>query len=332
MIKFSSHSQQYRLLSKIYETTSSSLLLTGAEGVGKFTVALQYAKLLNCLSPIHEEYYAPCDSCTQCMKIAKKIHPDIKVVEPDPKTGNIKIDQIRELSEDAVAAPLEGKKRVFIIRDADKMLSGAASAFLKFLEEPLPKIQHILTSARPYALLPTIYSRCTSLRLPPVDSEEIANMLVTCYDRSREDALSLAAISQGAVGRAIELITDGERNSYRMEWISVLSQIHKLQPYTLSIKLDALFKGADANSILELAISWFRDLMILKYGLGEELLINRDCLNLLNEQAAVVSVNSLTRIFNGISGVQKQLSMQVVDSFALDKYFKFLSIIMSSAQ
>ena len=97
----------------IKDKIPNSLLFTGLKGVGKFSSAIWLACLVNCTNP--DLNLRPCGRCPHCRKISQLNSVDIHVVEPDPNTLNLKIDQIRELVLEATSAPSELRKKIFIV-------------------------------------------------------------------------------------------------------------------------------------------------------------------------------------------------------------------------
>jgi DNA polymerase-3 subunit delta' len=108
-----------------------------------------------------------------------------------------------------------GPRQVFIIADAEALApqessSEAANALLKLLEEPPAGTTLILTSAEPGRLLPTIRSRTTQFHLPHLSPEEVQEFLETQAGVDPEEAQRAAALSRGAIGRALGFLRDGE--------------------------------------------------------------------------------------------------------------------------
>ena len=118
-----------RLMEK--ETVPHAFLFSGMAGTGKFATAQEFAKALNCLSP---QDYDSCGGCTACRKLEEGLHPDVVQIKSDGVF--IKLEQIRELRKRFRFRPFEGKYRVVIIQDAQKLVEQAANAILKILEEP----------------------------------------------------------------------------------------------------------------------------------------------------------------------------------------------------
>ena len=183
-------------------TLPSSLLLQGPRGVGKQRLALWIAEQLLCT-----EQDAPCGACRACRYVRNLTHPDLHWVFPRPrlKDADPDLDQVRDdygeataerastsglyaapsgsegiyvatvrsLVQRAAMAPAMGKRKIFIVGDAERMVPQegadmAANAFLKLLEEPPADTTIILTSSEPGALLPTIRSRVVAVRVPLV--------------------------------------------------------------------------------------------------------------------------------------------------------------------
>ena len=117
-------------------TLPPSLLLAGPRGIGKRMTATAIATTLNCLQPRPPGAFETdaCGECTSCRRIARGVHPDVLVLEPDE--GKIKIEQIRDAIDRANYRPFEGRRRVVIVDDADAMVSAAQNALLITVEEP----------------------------------------------------------------------------------------------------------------------------------------------------------------------------------------------------
>jgi DNA polymerase-3 subunit delta' len=173
-------------------------LFYGLEGVGKRTTAEVFARSLNCT-----EEDPPCGACSSCRKAEHRNHPDIVTVAEDGPI--IKIGTVKELLGQMKFRPREGRMRVFIMPEADRMNPAAANALLKTLEEPSAGNILLLTTARPHALPMTILSRCQLLRFPPLTREEVACFLREKNSVTPDAAAILAASSGGSIGKALEM-------------------------------------------------------------------------------------------------------------------------------
>jgi DNA polymerase-3 subunit delta' len=205
------HQRLISLLSRaiVRGTLPSSLLFAGPRGVGKRRTALALAQAVNCLEPRKSESAGArmpldaCGRCPSCSRIARGMHPDVIVVEPGD-TGSIKIEQVREVIDRSAYRPFEGRRRVTVIDEADAMAEAAQSALLKTLEEPSASSLFVLVSAMPDVLLPTVRSRCSTLRFGRLTSADVAGVLVREHEFNEREAHAAAADADGSIGAALE--------------------------------------------------------------------------------------------------------------------------------
>ncbi|NLV40668.1 MAG: DNA polymerase III subunit delta' [Candidatus Hydrogenedentes bacterium] len=210
------------------------LLLWGPSGVGKRLAALEMAKALNCDGGGGTG--DACDQCRPCAKIGAGNHPDVKLIEPTGKTRIIKTQVVEEICDTTAYRPFEGRRRVYVIEEADRMNEAAQNKFLKTLEEPSTSTTFILLTDVPRQLLPTIRSRCQGVRFGMLPRETVAGLLWEQRGLSADAADTIAALSQGQMSRALDLCR-GERRQ------AVLSVVRRLKqgddPLTLSEEFDA---------------------------------------------------------------------------------------------
>jgi DNA polymerase-3 subunit delta' len=187
-------------------TLPPTLLFTGPAGVGKYAVAKAVAAVLNCLSPALDGEWAidACGVCRACERIARDAHVDVFTLAPDDR-GSIKIDAVRSVLERTAFRPFEGRRRVVIIRDADRLEDASQNALLKLLEEPPTGSVFLLTTAVPGALLPTVRSRCMRLTFGRLTTSEVTDVLVRVFEMTEDSAREAAAMSNGGVGEALAL-------------------------------------------------------------------------------------------------------------------------------
>jgi len=187
-----------------------SLIFSGPSGIGKQMAAVATAQALNCLAPvvrapgsstfdIHE--FDACGTCAACARIARGVHPDVLLLEPNDK-GNIKIDQVRDAIDRAGYRPFEGRRRVTIINQADGLETSAQNGLLKVLEEPPASSVFILVTALPDTLLATVRSRCPQLRFRALEPDDVMSALQKRgYDERKARQAVLRA--GGSIGAAL---------------------------------------------------------------------------------------------------------------------------------
>lgn len=214
------HRRLVSLLSKAIarETLPPSLVLAGPAGIGKRSTALAIAQTVNCPTPWTGALDAgageqplvlerdACGVCPACRRIERGIHPDVILIAPDTM-GTIKIDVIRDAIDRSGYRPFEARRRVVVIDEADAMQAPAQSALLKTLEEPPGSSMFLLVSSLPDALLPTVRSRCPSLRFGALSTAEVAAVLERDHGYATQDAWAAAADADGSVGHALSAQT-----------------------------------------------------------------------------------------------------------------------------
>ena len=228
-------------------TLPSALLLQGPRGIGKQRLALWLAQLLLC-----DSTDAPCDKCKGCQFVRALTHPDLHWFFPRPRLKDaddlakvkadyaeaiaeraedqglyelpsgmdaIYFDVVRLIVQTAVLSPAIAKRKVFVIGDAERMVSQegkeeGANAFLKLLEEPPADTTFVLTSSEPGALLPTIRSRVVVTRVTPLPLEEMRRFVADPAVRKRVSAAD-AAVLEMAAGAPGRLLSDAELDAAR---------------------------------------------------------------------------------------------------------------------
>ncbi|MBI5091297.1 MAG: DNA polymerase III subunit delta' [Candidatus Hydrogenedentes bacterium] len=191
----------------------------GPGGVGKRLAALEMAKAVNCAKGTGDA----CDTCLSCRKVASGNHPDVKIVAPVKKSRIINVETIEGVNEFAALRAYESKWRVFVILDADRMGLEAQNHFLKTLEEPPGASLFLLVTEYPRRLLPTIRSRCQMLRFGALRPETVVDLLQAQRDLPLEVARSVAAVAQGQMSRALDLV-DSEKRDIVIEIARRLSE------------------------------------------------------------------------------------------------------------
>ena len=198
------HVEVRRLLARAVERASlpPSLVLTGPDGVGKRQVGLGLAMLLNC-ETLRDDGALACGVCRACERIGRGVHTDVILLEPG-ESGAIKVDEVRRVVDQASFRPFEGRRRVVIIDEADRLVPEAQNALLKTLEEPPAASVFLLVTARSQLLLPTVRSRCPQLRFGSLTVAEVVDVLVTRHDFEPAAARAAAAAADGSVAGALE--------------------------------------------------------------------------------------------------------------------------------
>lgn len=184
-------------------------LITGPKGIGKRRFA-QWAAQALLAGEDGRSGSAPGIEATRSLLEAGS-HPDHRILEPPEEgkgsaTGSIIVEQIRELADFLHSYPAIAPWRTLIVDSIDDMNINAANAFLKELEEPREQTVYLLVSHSPARLLPTIRSRCRTLRLFPMSEEDTRSVLLAEEpDLSTAELDALVRVADGAPGMAIDL-------------------------------------------------------------------------------------------------------------------------------
>lgn len=189
-------------------------IFAGPEGVGKFTTAREWARLLLCKSPVTENDFADsCGLCRSCLLFQAGSHPDFNHVYKElvefTKEGkgkktpvDLPIDVIREfLIEKITTKPTLSNRKVFVVSQAERLNASSQNALLKSLEEPPEYCCIILLCTRMEQLLPTTKSRCQIIRFGTIAENRIIEKL-TEMGIEEGSAQYLARLAQSSLGLA----------------------------------------------------------------------------------------------------------------------------------
>jgi DNA polymerase-3 subunit delta' len=270
----------------------NSYLFLGNEGIGKKYVALQFAKALNCLGKESEREDA-CDHCSSCKKIDHALHPDVLVIEPEGQY--IKVDQVRQMQRQLAYKPYEGRHRVCILTAADRMAPYIPNTLLKTLEEPPLHTVIILLANSSRFILPTILSRCQTIRFNPLPIPLLSKWLMEGKGFNETEAHLLASLSEGSPGKALEIqeeIRQIPREELLKDWIGLKSlPIERMWSWVESLPS----QRENLLLMLEVAKTLLRDLVVVKTLKKEPNLIHSDLLPVMEPMAAKWSLFSLLK-------------------------------------
>jgi len=313
------HRRQIGLLARALgaDALPPSLVFSGPDGIGKRLVAVAVAQSLNCLTPVTDAATGlrdACGTCSACSKIARRIHPDVLVVEPGDSDA-IKVDAIRQVVGQVTYRPFEGRYRVVVIDQADQMNDASQNALLKTLEEPPQRTVLVLVTAQPDALLATIRSRCCQIRFAPLAPHEIARALVERHGASPRDANAAAALAGGSFRKALEA-GGGDTAEARAVAVAVLQEVARQADPRARLAAGAALlqsgarkgkekssSGSDRGALavrLSAMASIIRDVTVLSARASDEALVNLDIRNELESLARDYDRTRLERAFSAV--------------------------------
>ena len=299
----------HQILKQLYHAIASNrvagaYLFVGVANVGKETVALNFAKSINCRTSDE----GACGTCLSCRKADDGNHPDLQIIRPSGAW--IKIDQIRELQKRIIYRPLEGVRKVYILTEAERMNLEAANCLLKTLEEPPADSGLILLTTNLDALLPTIRSRCQIIPFHPLVVSELAGHLMERFDIDQSQALRVAATTGGAVGKALTLLQDGA--SFEEEIPEIMIANNRLDAFRIAEK------WTQQPEALDHLVTWYRDLVLLHQGAPTDLLTHVHHVEQLKQLTARYSRLQLQSAIKAIFETKAMLQRNVNATLALE--------------
>ena len=180
-------------------------LFCGTRGTGKTTVAKIFAKAVNCEHPVNG---SPCGECAMCRSIAAGT--SMNVIEIDAASNN-GVDNIREIREEVVYRPTEGKYKVYIIDEVHMLSIGAFNALLKTLEEPPEYVIFILATTEVHKIPITILSRCQHYDFKRISIETITDRMRDLMQEEQVEVEEKACFGEnGSYEVVITRIKDGK--------------------------------------------------------------------------------------------------------------------------
>jgi DNA polymerase-3 subunit delta' len=273
-----------------------ALLFSGPRGLGKYTLARMFAQAANC-ERLKDDFCGECETCRRIALLAApeklieqglaergesadaatveriplilQTHPDVWALLPDPVRLKspvvrpmLRIGQLRAVQRAAYFQPM-GRRRVFILDGAETMHWNVANVFLKILEEPPGSATLILTAPSPYALLPTIVSRCLQFHFAPLSQPDVENILKGKTGRKGPELKLAAQLAEGSPGLAMEMDV-AKTADRRRDALRILERAARGQGFA------QLF--ADTSALAKDRESSFEDQLGVFYGLLTDLL------------------------------------------------------------
>lgn len=331
-----------------------AVILSGARGSGKYTLALMLAQALNCLEPTESDGLPDfCGRCANCTRIAQaadldarfaeaveareglrdadkketrlfvQTHPDVLIIPPDPPQMMIKMDQVRRVIETIYYRPAEARERVYIFTDS-AFMKEAANSLLKVLEEPPDFATIFLLSENPGELLPTIRSRAASFSLCALSTEEIEEYLEKYRPGTKAVERALVArLCEGGLGRARSFDVDAYVAA-RGNALAILKSALTAREHTDLFKITESYRpGAEGREkteqLLRALYSLLRDLMFLESG-APELIQNTDIQSELRRLAEAADFEWISMASDRLAEVERGMRRNLLRSLSLDGF------------
>ncbi len=331
-----------------------AVILSGAEGSGKYKLALMLARAMNCLElPTTDGLPDFCGRCSNCTRIAQsenldsrfaeavearenlrdadkketrlfiQTHPDVLIVPPDPPQMMIKVDQVRHVIETIYYRPAEARERVYIFTSS-AFMKEAANSLLKILEEPPEFATIFLLTENAGELLPTIRSRSMSFHLGALATADIESRLSQLRpDWNPRQRVLVARISDGAFGRALSFDLESYTAARANALVILKSALGANDHSELFKTTEGYRPGAEGREKIDLLLSTLysllEDIMLLQSG-ATQLVRNTDILGELKRLSEASDFAWLQAAAEGLNEVERGLRRNLLRSLSLDAF------------
>ncbi|HET7205995.1 MAG TPA: DNA polymerase III subunit delta' [Terriglobales bacterium] len=331
-----------------------AVVLAGAPGAGKYTLALMLARTMNCLSAsVTNGLPDFCGQCSNCTRIAEaqdlevrfaeaiearenlretdkketrilvQTHPDVLIIPPDPPQMMIKVDQVRHVISSIYFRPTDARERVYIFTESSFMKE-AANSLLKVLEEPPDFATIFLLTENPGQLLPTIRSRSMTFTLEALPVEQIESYLAK--QRPEWNAAQrplVARLSQGAVGSARNFDLDAYIKA-RKDALTILNSALRGRDHSELFQVTETYRaGAEGRDktdhLLRTLYSLLQDLMFLHEG-TPDLVRNTDISGELQKLAQACDMRWIMAASERLAEVERGMRRNLLRSLSLDAF------------
>jgi DNA polymerase-3 subunit delta' len=271
------------------DSFSHANLIVGDDGIGKSIIA----KYLS----------------NQIIKVRDNAE-SVDIVKYYPSSSSFGVDDVRNIINEVGKKPYEGDKKVLILYKCDKLTTQAQNALLKTIEEPPKGVYLILLSDSLEAILDTIKSRCQIYKLTPLTKEEILIYIKDKYiNLTSEDEKAALAYSAGIPGKVDRFIDDKNLKNLRDICIKLFEDILNREQ-GIVLKYGELLKNLkdDKIELLNILLSYIRDIMLFKELNNSEIIVNFDKVDKIKNISRGVSYKKLNNMLEYITEARINLN------------------------
>jgi len=292
---------------------SHSYIFEGAYGIGKNTFARELAKLILCEETQEDK---PCQKCKSCHMIDSATHPDVIIIEKDTKVT--KIENIRNnIVKEMDIKPYQSNHKIVIVKAADTITIEGQNAMLKTIEEPPSYGIILLLCENTTRLLPTIKSRCITVRFNPLNKQEMMQYLES-KNIQTEQSILLAKLSEGSIGRIRDILQDDNFFELRKKSITYLEQLDTADLIELyDLVKDLIEQKDDIEKIFEFWLLWYLDVALLKTTQTSDLYY-RDYQKQLLDIAQKLTYNKLSQNIESIKIALLDIKQNINYTFVIE--------------
>lgn len=239
--------RDYLRASLIADRIIHAYLFTGPAGSNKTQAAFALAQALVCPQGAAGPRGGACGACDGCGRAKRRVHPDVHFFAPEGAAAYL-VEQIREIVADVALAPIQAKRKIYILDRVDLMNVNAANAFLKTLEEPPPGVVFILLGRTRKSVLPTIASRCQTVPFRHIPPTEAAGIVSQNTGADAELARQAIEACSGSITSAIGFIREkgNARIRFRQELLRELGRLPQMDDWRVLLLARRLVEESKA--------------------------------------------------------------------------------------
>lgn len=301
-----------------YKHVSHCYMISGAEGLGKRTIAKAFAKNIQC--ECEEEVRRPCGKCASCIQVEHENHPDVVYVKHEKPTV-FSVDDIREgLNRHIVIKPYKSEKKIYILEDGELLNVSAQNAMLKTIEEPPEYAVVLILTNNKEAFLPTIRSRCVEFSLQPVRDQDVLNCLKKRGFSAETEEETILRFARGNIGRAIAFFEDEECQKLMTSVQEVLYRLPDADNGGIRQIVEQLSVYKDRMElVIEQIRLWYRDVFLCKTGYPPK--HEGVSAEYIKEQSKRYAYEEMPRILKEIENFQNRLKVNVNLELSMEVMF-----------
>ncbi|MEE5992535.1 MAG: hypothetical protein V3G42_04775 [Oscillospiraceae bacterium] len=284
-------------------------LIYGQKGMGRKTLADYLAMAALCTGE-----HAPCGHCLSCQKVQKGIHPDYIHVEHSGKRNGFSVETVRNVCRDAVIAPNDGNRKVYLFADCDNIDPRAQNTLLKLTEEPPEHVLLLFTVVQKNVFLDTMLSRMMPLSVHPCTPEQCFQALTQEHECSSMDAERAVQACGGNIGKCLDWLENPEMQELTKQTALLTEAVSKRRQYDV-LRILAQFEKErqKASILLEYFDMQLRDAVTMKYGRNDRMGCDKESAEHLS---AVLTLGSFQRIHQAVQtaydALQSNVSVKLV--------------------
>ena len=295
---------------------SHAYIIHGEKNAGKEFIAETFAMALECENATDIE---PCMECHSCKQAITRNHPDIITLIHE-KPGTIGVEDVRRgIVSDVSIRPYNGKWKIYLINDAEKMSVQAQNALLKTLEEPPDYVVIMLLTSNISALLPTIISRSTVLNMRSVDDKTVRKYLMERIHVPDYQADICVAFARGNIGKAKHLATSEDFDNIKNDALRILKYAHEMDmnEFVSALNQISAYK-INIEDYLDILLIWYRDVLMFKATGDLDSLVFKEEIKPIRERADRSSYEAVERIIEAIEKTKVRLKANVNFELAME--------------